>query len=109
MFRVTSRLFFGVGSHVLVQRQMESGRAPFSEYCANFEAQFTLSPKRLRPGGRGQPPKPQLVFKKKEVSFAGIIHSRERPAAENQLATKSILNIRTAKLLNKPALPAASR
>jgi hypothetical protein len=45
-------------------------------------------------------------FKKKEVSLADLIHSRARAAAESQLATKRILNIRTAKLLNKPAVPA---
>jgi hypothetical protein len=44
-------------------------------------------------------------FKKKEVSLADLIHSRARAAAENQLATKRILNIRGAKLLNKQPCP----
>jgi hypothetical protein len=47
-------------------------------------------------------------FQEKEVSLADLIHSSARAAAENQLATKRILNIRDAKLLNKRAVPAVS-
>ena len=46
---------------VLVQREMESGRAPFSEYNANSEGGSSHRRKRGRLAEGCQRPKPQLV------------------------------------------------
>ena len=68
-----------------------------SEYNANSEGQFA-QPAAVAARRKGQPPN-RNWFQEKEVSLADLIHSRARAAAENQLATKRILNIRAAKLL----------
>jgi hypothetical protein len=58
---------------VLVQREMESGRAPLAEYNANSEAQLTYSRKRLRPGGR----RPNRNWFQEKGSHLGGSHSQE--------------------------------
>ena len=68
-----------------------------SEYNVNSGTQ----PEAVDAGWKGAAAETATGFKKKEVSLAARIHSRARAAAENQLATKRILNIRAAKLLNK--------
>jgi len=50
-----------------------------SEYNANSEAQFTHSRKRLRPGGRGQPPKPQRVSRKRKSVWRISFTARRAP------------------------------
>ena len=85
--------------HVLVQREMESGRAPLESITPNSRGSSHCR-KPWRPGGRGQRPKPLTGFTKRNQ--VGWSHSqRVALRSGNQLATKRILNIRAAKLLNK--------
>ena len=75
-----------------------------SEYNANSEGQF-VPPEAVAARRKGAAAETATGFKKKEISLAGLIHSRARSAAESQLATKRILNTRTANFLNKQPCP----
>jgi len=94
--------------NVLVQREMESGRTPLA-VIAPTSGSSSQRRRRWQLGGGGQRPKPQLISKKGEIRLAGIIHRRARSTAENQLGTKSVLNISAAKHLNKQAAGASGR
>jgi hypothetical protein len=83
---------------VLVSREMESGRLCAREYNANFEEQFSSgSGCGGRKGGR---PRPQQLSRKGD-HFGGSHSLQAALGSRKPLATKKILNIRAAKLLNK--------
>src|SRR6266849_6940442 len=79
---------------------MESGRTPLAS-ITRIPRGSSHRQKRFAARRKGAAAETATGFKKKEVSLADLIHIRARAAAENQLATKIILNIRAAKLLNK--------
>jgi hypothetical protein len=92
---------------VLVQREMESGRAPLASITP-IPRGSSHSPEAIAARRKRAAAEPQLVSRKWK-SIWRISFTAGRATAQNQLATKRTLNICGAKLLNKPAVPAASR
>jgi len=81
--------------NVLVQREMESGRARLATITP-----IPIRRKRLRPGRRGS--RRNHNWFRKKGSQLGVSYSQlARAAVENQTGYERILNILTAKLLNK--------
>jgi hypothetical protein len=85
---------------VLVQREMESWRAPVASIPPIPPGRFA-PPKAVAASGRGSDRNGNWFQKKSRL--AGPIHHRARSTPESQLVTKRILNIRAAKHVNKQA------
>ena len=67
---------------MLVQREMESGRAPLASITPIPRGQFA-PPEAWRPGGRAPAAETATGFIRKEIRLAGLIHSRSRSVAGN--------------------------
>jgi hypothetical protein len=67
---------------VLVQREMESGRAPLASITPIPRGQFA-PPEAWRSGGRVPAAETATGFIRKEIRLAGLIHSRPRSVAGN--------------------------
>lgn len=85
---------------VLVQREMESGRAPLASITPIPRGQFA-PPEAWRPGGRVPSGRNRNWFHKKGNQLGGSHSPQVALRSGKQLARKRVSNTRTAKLLNK--------